>query len=567
MTGPRKRKSAAVSADIIDVPGTALVTTGPQERAMGGGLEGAERLSRETMLWAPPIISPDRQINAVKELADARARDSVQNDGLAMGAIHTHRDSIVGASYRLICSPNIAVLGPKFTEEWADEWAEYIETRFNLLANSTENWFDASGDMSFTEIIRLGITGYLITGEVLATAEWLFDRKERPFYTAIQTVSPTRLSNPDGGMDTATIRRGVELDHHGRSVAFHIRSGHPGDFWPYDAFPLWKRIPAFKPWGRRQVIHIAERMQPDQTRGVSDMVSVLKQMRMTKKFQDITLQSAVVNATYAAAVESELPSDVVFASLGAGGGGLGGALGEYMSALSSYVSGASNIAIDGVKMPHLFPGTKLKVQSAGTPGGVGTSYEESLLRNIASPLGLSYEQFSKDYTKTNYSSARASMAETWKFMQSRKKIVSDKEATMIFMLWLEEEVNYMQNDLPLPAGVSRAQFRSMFYDPVMREAISGCSWIGASRGQIDEVKETQAASMRMKNGTSNLQIEAARLGEDYRQVLRQRAREQKLLKELDITLDFNATKPGANDRQQTMTDNADDEDQQEKKDE
>lgn len=567
MAGPRKGKSAAASADIIDVPGTALVTTGPRENAMGGGLEGAERLSRETMLWAPPIISPDRQINPVKELADARARDSVQNDGLAMGAIHTHRDSIVGASYRMICSPNIKVLGPKFTEEWADEWAEHIETRFNLLANSTENWFDASGDMSFTEIIRLGITGYLLTGEVLGTAEWLVERKERPFYTAIQTVSPTRLSNPDGGMDTATIRRGIELDHHGRSVAYHIRSGHPGDFWPYDAFPLWKRIAAFKPWGRRQVIHIAERLQPDQTRGISDMVSVLKQMRMTKKFQDITLQSAVVNATYAAAVESELPTDVVFQSLGAGGGGLTGALGDYMAALASYVSGASNIAIDGVKMPHLFPGTKLKVQSAGTPGGVGTSYEESLLRNIASPLGLSYEQFSKDYTKTNYSSARASMAETWKFMQSRKKIVSDKQATMIAVLWLEEEVNYMQNDLPLPAGVTRAQFKSMFYDPVMREAICSFSWIGASRGQIDEVKETQAAVMRINAGLSNRQTETARLGEDYREVFRQAAREKKLAKSLGLEFGTEATKPGANDRQQTMSDNSDGENKREDEDE
>lgn len=566
MAGPRKRTPAAASAGTIIDASSGRVT----ENAIGGGLEGAERTSRETMLWSPPIVSPDRQINSVKEMADARSRDSVQNDGLAMGALHTHRDSIVGASYRLVCTPNISVLGPKFDDAWEAEWCDYIEGRFNLLAGSTENWFDASGDMSFTEIIRLGIGGYLLTGEVLATAEWLFDRKERPFYTAIQTVSPTRLSNPDNSMDTATIRRGIELDHHGRSVAFHIRSGHPGDFWPYDPFPFWKRVPAFTRWGRRQVIHISERMLPEQTRGISDMVSVLKQMRMTKKFQDITLQSAVVNATYAAAVESELPADLIYQSLGAAGGngiGLSAALGEYMQALTSYVGNSTNIAIDGVKMPHLFPGTKLSLKSAGTPGGVGTSYEESLLRNIAAPLGMSYEQFSKDYTKTNYSSARASMAETWKFMQSRKKIVADKQATMIFLLWLEEEINYMQNDIPLPAGVSREQFKSMFYDPIKREALAACSWIGASRGQIDEVKETQAASMRMKNGTSSLQNEAARLGEDWRMVLRQKAREQKLMNELGITLDLDATKPGANDRQQTMRDNTDDDNKQEKDDE
>lgn len=567
MAGPRKGKSVAASTDVIDMASQQVIVSRPGESALGGGLEGADRTSRETMSWTPPIVSPDMQINGRKEMADARSRDSVQNDGLMMGALHTHRDSIVGANYRLICTPNFSVLGARFTEDWADEFAEHIEARFNLLADSTEHYFDASGDMTLTEMVRLAIGGKLMTGEVLATAEWLDGLRDRPFNTAIQMVSPTRLSNPDGGMDTTTLRRGVELDTHGRSIAYHIRSGHPGDFYMGQVWPLWKRIAARKPWGRRQVIHIAERLQPDQTRGIADMVSVLKEMRMTKKFKEITLQSAVVNATYAAAVESELPTEAIFQSMGAGGPGFGGMLREYMGALTEYVGSADNIAIDGVKMPHLFPGTKLSLKPAGTPGGVGTAFEESLLRNIAAPLGLNYEQFSKDYTKTNYSSARASMAETWKFMQSRKKIVADKFASMIFVLWLEEEIGYYADPLPLPAGVSRREFQKMFYNPVMREAICSAQWIGASRGQIDEVKETQAAIMRIGAGMSSLQAETARLGDDYRVVLRQQAREKKLKEKLGLDFSNDATKPGANDRQQTMSDNADDEDKQEKKDE
>lgn len=553
MAKPRTSKSAAASADVTDVPGTAVVVAGPREKAMGGGIEGAARNSREMMTWSPPIISPDSQINQIKDMADARSRDAVQNDGLTTGAVHTHRDSIVGAQYRLIATPDWQVIGAD--EAWAEAWTEYIEARFNLLADSTDHWFDAGGNMTFTDMIRLGIGGFLMTGEVLGTAEWLDNRPERPFYTAIQMVSPTRLSNPDGQMDTTTLRRGIERDQYGGAIAYHIRSAHPGDLYPMDDIPYWKRIPARKPWGRRQVIHIADRLQPDQSRGISDMVSVLKQMRMTKKFADITLQNAVVNATYAAAVESELPSDIVYASLGAGGAGLGNALGEYMKALQDYVGGAENIAIDGVKMPHLFPGTKLNLKNAGTPGGVGTQFEESLLRHIAAPLGLSYEQFSKDYTKTNYSSARASMAETWKFMQSRKKGVADKQATMMYVLWLEEDVNYFKSDMPMPAGMSRTDFQKLFYDPIKREAICSCQWIGASRGQIDELKETQAAIMRIKGGLSSYQAESARLGEDFRRTFRQQAREQKMMKELGLSFSQDATQEGANDAQQTMKDN------------
>jgi capsid protein len=58
------------------------------------------------------------------------------------------------------------------------------------------------------------------------------------------------------------------------------------------------------------------------------------------------------------------------------------------------------------------------------------------------------------------------------------------------------------------------------------DAISRCEWIGASRGQIDELKETQAAVLRMDNGLSTAEDELARLGKDWRKTYRQIKREQ-----------------------------------------
>lgn len=519
-----------------------------QENAMGGGIEGAQRNSRELVNWTPSMAGPDMQINPVKEMADARGIDSIQNDGMLTGAVHTHRDSIVGSQFRMIAKPDWATLGA--TEEWAEEFQKVVEARFNLTADSTNCWLDASGTMTLTDMVRLAVGGFVPTGEVLGTAEWITDEPQRPCKTAIQMVSPARLSNPDMEPDTNTLRRGVERNRRGKPVAYHIRSSHPGDFFSPQDIPTWKRIPAELPWGRRQVIHIVERFQPDQTRGIADMVSTLKQMKMTKKFQDVTLQNAVINATYAAAIESDLPSEVVFASMGAGGQGMSNMLGEYVTALTQYIGDGKNVTIDGAKMPHLFPGTKLALKPMGTPGGVGTAFEESLLRHIAAPLGLSYEQFSKDYTKTNYSSARASLAETYKFMQSRKKVVADRFATMIYVLWLEEEIN--AGRVPLPKGKDK----SIFYDPIFREALTACSWIGAQRGQIDEVKETQAAILRINAGLSTYENEAALLGDDFRRIFAQIAREKKMMKELD--LDFSqaqATKPGANDRKKAMSNN------------
>ena len=532
-----------------------------QERAIGGGLEGASRLSNEMASWMPAIISPDRQINRVKDLADARGRDAVQNDGFAMGAVQTHRDSIVGSQFRLNAQPDWETIGAD--EGWAEEFQKVVEGRFNLIADSENCYLDASRTMTFTGMIRLAVGGFVMTGEVLATAEWM-RAAFRPCSTAVQFVSPTRLSNPDNRPDEQNLRRGIVRNRFGAPQSYWIRSTHPHDFYMADTNAYsWVNVPAYKPWGRRQVIHVVDRLQPDQSRGISDMVAVLKTMRMTKKFQDITLQNAVVNASYAAAVESELPSDLIYASMGAGGGGMGGMLQQYLTALQQYVGGGTHIAVDGVKMPHLFPGTKLNLKPMGTPGGVGTGFEESLMRHTAAGLGLSYEQFSRDYSKTNYSSARASMSETWKGMQGKKKNVADRTATQVYSLWFEEDLN--AGNIPLPSGRTIADF---YTDPVFREALLRCSWIGASRGQIDEMKETQAAVLRIKSGLSTFETECARLGDDFRTVFRQRAREDKLAKSLGLQFDLGATKPGMNGAKNAMVkgddkdENADD-DQQE----
>lgn len=516
-----------------------IITSEPVEKtAFGGGLEGAQRNSRETARWTPSMLSPDRAINGVKELADARGRDMVQNDGYAAGAATLHKDNIVGSQYRLNAKPNWKLLG--VDEAWAEEFQAVVESRFHTIAESDECWFDAARRLTFTGMIRLGVAGFVITGEVLATAEWIRGESRRPMKTAIQMVSPDRLCNPDGTADTRFLRRGRKIDKYGRALSYFFRNGHPGDGYDLDSY-TWSEVPAEKPWGRKQVIHIVDQLLPDQSRGVADMVAALKQMRMTKNFQEITLQNAVVNASYAAAIESELPSADVFATIGANNqagamGGFNEYIGSYLGALTSYLDGAKTIAMDGVKIPHLFPGTKLNLKPVGTPGGVGTDFEQSLLRHTAAALGLSYEQFSRDYTKTNYSSARASTNETWKFMQSRKKSVADRQASAMYALYVEEDL--AAGNLPLPPGKTR----DWFYEPLVKDALCECDWIGASRGQIDETKETQAAILRIQNNLSTYEMECGRLGYDFRKVFEQAARERRYMASLGIESTGDATR-------------------------
>lgn len=514
------------------------VNGAPPEQSAGLGIgahEGADRTSRELGLWQPLIRSPDAEINREKSILDARGRDLIRNTGYMQGAGSIHKDSIVGAQFRLNAKPDWRTLG--LTEEWAEAFQVEVEAKFSLFAESDNCWVDASRVNTLTSLVRMGIGSFFAGGEVLATMEYIKERL-RPFSTAIQMVDPDRLSNPNDTADTETLRRGVEKDARGAPQAYHIRMAHPSDAMLSNKVYTWKRVPVRRPWGRLMVLHIIEQMRPDQTRGVAEMVAVLKEMRMTKRFHEITLQNAVVNATFAAAIESELPPDIAFETIGVGEG-MSTWSQKMLADIADYQGSARNINIDGVKIPHLYPNTKLKLYPAGTPGGVGEDFEHSLLRHVASALGLSYEQFSRDYSNTNYSSARASMNETWKYMQSRKKSVADRIANAVYCNWLEEAINKGEIK-SLPANAPS------FYEGLNREAYCRATWIGASRGQVDELKETQAAVLRIAAGLSTLEDECAKLGKDYREVLEQKLREKKLLDSYGLTLDQTPTKPGTN---------------------
>lgn len=508
-----------------------------------GALEGVDKFSRETFLWHPSMRSPDSVINQAKPLADARGRDTVRNSGYASGAVALHKDSIVGAQYRLNAQPNwrlLSTLNKAFDEVWADEFQQTVEARFAAIADSNACWLDAQRMNTFTGMIRLAVGIFLITGEFIGTCEWLRD-VSRPLYTAIQFVNGDRLCNPNGMSDTRLLRRGIQRDIYGQPLSFNFRMADLYDYYP-DALPyVWKNVPIAKPWGRKQVLYIVEQQMPDQSRGLSDMVAALKNMHMTKKFSEVTLQSAIINATYAAAIESELPSDAVAAALGQSGGDVGdslmGVYGAFMGALSQYLGAANNIRVDGAQIPHLFPGTKLNMLPAKTAGGVGTGFEESLMRHTAASLGLSYEEFSRDFSKTNYSSGRAAVGVSARFMASRKKHVADRLATEIFALVLEEEMG--DGNVPLPAGVTR----DIFYEPLAKEAFATCKWIGSGAGQIDELKETQASLLKIAGGLSTWEIESARLGQDWREVFSQRSREEKLIKQYGLDFDLSAKKP------------------------
>lgn len=509
----------------------ALVGGVPRASAMMPGAgwgkpayEGTSHQSRELALWSPPILSADGELLPEKLDADVRVRDVLRNDAYVRNGVTIQQDSIVGEKFLLNSKPDFGVLG--LDEVWAEEFQEEVEAKFTLWAESPRNHPDASRMNTFTGLIRLLVGIHAMAGESLTSVEWLRDGG-RPFNTAFQLIDLDRLSNPNMEADTQYLRGGVRRNKYGAPLGYHIRQAHPADYMNPDSF-FWKYVPIAKPWGRIQMIHLVDQWRPDQSRGVSMLITALKETRMGKRFRDMVLQNAVLNATYAASIESDLPTEVAMAQAGGGNPNAVTEFGiNYLSAIQQYVGGSRNLTIDGVKVPVFFPGTKMKMQPAGTPGGMGTNFEQSVLRYVAASLGVGYSELSKDFSDANYSNIKAELAGTERRMRVQKRSTAETAANHIFSLWLEEALNNgMIDSMPRKAPD--------FYEGLNKEAYCNASWIGASMGQIDELKETQAAVLRLNNGLSTREDELARLGKDWRPMLRQLAREKKLADELGL---------------------------------
>lgn len=501
----------------------------PKATATHGGFDGASRIDRSLATWSPPIQSADSAILRAKDTLDARSIDLDANDGYIHNGVQTYRDSIVGGLYRLNAKPMFEAFRVKELDDvWAEEFQNFVELQFTAWAESPECWVDASRKNTLTDLVRLAVGLSVTVGESVSTAEWLRDSL-RPYKTAIQMIDPARLSNPEGRCDDQYLRKGVHIDKFGAAHAYSFRESFQNDpMYTFGAW-RWRTVNARKPWGRKMVLHYFEQQRVAQSRGIGDLVSVLKECRMTKKYSDVVLQNAVLNASFAAVLESDLPPLEAFETIG---GTPADAVAtwsaKYLQQVAAYTGESPNMHIDGVRIPHAYPGTKLKLQNVGQPGGVGTGFEESLLRHIAAGLGLSYEEFSRDFTKTNYSSARAAMGQTHKLMQGRKKTAADGFATDVYRLWFEEALNAGVFKDVLPRNAPN------FYEGMNKDFYTACTWIGAPRGQIDELKETQAALQRVAGNLSTLEVECARFGSDWREVLRQRKREQKLIDALGL---------------------------------
>ncbi len=486
-------------------------TENPSREHFPAVYKGASLDSQETYAWRPPLTSAESATLYDRVWANSRADDLARNNPHAAAGIMRLVDMLVGARVRLAPRPDARALGidpaTKAGREQVKTLSTAMKSEWNLFANDPRRFADAQRRYSLHALLRLQCRTLIRRGETTAFLTFKPHAAAR-YATCLRVIDPDRLCNPMGQADTLWLRGGISYDGDGEPVAYHVRNGHPSDWFRFAQLLQWTTIPRATPEGRPVFIHAMEPDREDQSRAITPFAALLTGLRMIGKFAETELASATVNALFAAFVHSNLP--------------VGEATQAFTPAASTFADKRAEYyrqnpaKLNGVRLVHLPIGDEIKINSSPRQTTAFPAFEAAFLRAIASALGLSYEQLAMDWTKTNYSSARAALNEVWRHIESLFSCISDQILTPIYYAVMDEAFD--RGYVKEPPGAP------LFQD--LPGAYLCARWIGPSRGYVDPVKEAQAAGIRMDNLTSTLEQECALVGEDWLDVLDQCAYEK-----------------------------------------
>lgn len=464
--------------------------------------------------WRPALRDARDDVISGYLPAASRAIDMMHNSGWMSGGIDQAISGIMGDGLRLNAMPDGEVIG--WDEKTASQWARMVERKFEIWSGQAYEC-DLQGKMNLAQITAAALRQWFATGEIVSTIPW----RPRPGAKTGTKVYlwPSHKLVQDTDM-SQNLWQGVRVDDVGLPISyrFHVESKN----FMNDKIDVRAR----DEWGRPVVVHVFEG-NPSQMRGITPMAPALRVMRQFDQLADATLTGALLSAIFAATIESDTPSEQILQALqdeeeqqGIGAPTFDG----WFDARSAWYKHTKIDLGTAGKIAHLFPGEKLKFNATENPNDNYEAFAKFLLREVARCIGITFEQFTGDYTGATYSSVRMSTAEAWNITRYRRKNIATPFVQPVYEAWLEEAIE--SGEVPLPGGVPA------FLEN--RAAIARAVWRGPAKPQADDNKAAKAHETWGKLGVLSDEAICADLGLDWEDVYAQRAREKQAREELGI---------------------------------
>jgi len=405
--------------------------------------------------------SPDR------DTMRARARWLHENNPIMANIDKTIVNNVVGRGIKLQSKTGMSRVDDEIESLWK-EW----EKRDNC---------DITGRLNFGDLQRLILEQRMVDGEIFIYKKITNDRY---FPLKLQLIEADRVNKFKTDWNVID---GIEIDENGKPVKIHITNGNDYD-------PKFGYIAL----DANDCINYFKTERATQYRGVSEYKQAIIDIKNFAAFQSATIQAARARANIAYYVKQE--------------GMPGFANGVYEDEDFEQIQ-----EINGVMVHYLKRGEDIGKLDPDTVGDTYADFVATVVRMLAVARNVSYELAFRDYSKVNFSSARASIIQDNKRFDYEQQHMISYVLNPIFEAWLDAMV--MAGRLKSINPVTYFKNRQKFIKP---------KWVTPAREWVDPFKDMKAIEMELKLGLITKSEVMASRGKDYEEVLMQQKREKEL---------------------------------------
>lgn len=480
------------------------------------------------VLSRPPLMSKRQETKIARREAVRQARHVERYSEHIRGGLDKYADMVVGATLRVHPQPDWELLGIADTTT-KKPFALACKREFNNWAYDSRCLCDAEGHYNFGGMMWMALRNLAgpdgETGGVIHYDEDRAARYNHRWATFVTIVDPDRIETPGPQAADPDVFNGKRLDEHGRMVSMFIRKRHPAEGYTGNAED-YEEVPRETAWGRPIGFHWFVKTRGGQIRGITNLVTVLKQCGMLDEFDDSYLGAAVINSVLATYIKSASTAQVVAERLAPAPRDLV----DYnwgMFEKKSDWYGKSKIRAAGKRVPVLPPDDEIMMATVNRAIDDPSAFRNGFLREYASAVGISFETLSNNFSEANYSAARASLLEAWRGIMKMRVLFTAHVANLIYGCVIEEAI--AKGRIVLPPGAPPFQEN--------REAYIGAAWTGPGMGWIDPQKEANAIKTLLELKVTNRQKVAAERGDDYLEIFDQWEQEQIEAEDRDIVLE------------------------------
>ncbi len=418
--------------------------------------------------WLQNESAPDSDAS---DLAAMRKRSAEleRDDSIACGLVKTFTDNVIGSRG----------LEPQ------------VRTQDRTLNDAIESvWHERAGQLhpvdqlTYGQAQRLKFRRALVDGDVLVVAS---SDPGEPI--SFEIVEAPRIQTPAGKINDPSIVSGVERDARKRPIAYHV--GDYGGEYGGGGKPV--RVEAERAHMLRHVL------RSGQSRGVSYFHAVLQDIRDLDLLLVASLKRTQIAACLALFIESELP------------------ITDLTEATEQTYGYKLDQAIEPGMIFKLFPGEKVSSLLPNFPVPELVPFTVAIARRIGVALGVSWQTLLRDFSQSNYSSARTTLLDDRRTFQA----LQEWFIPLLDWEWAQVMADARLRGDPRLANVDDAAIRSV------RWVAQGWQW-------VDPQKEALAIQLELQLGTTTLRDVCQSMGKDWEQITSQRVEEAALLKQMRL---------------------------------